>query len=48
MADKRVIGGNDYDHFYGRNREDMKAEAKWKESKDRKEHQERQKKDKKL
>ena len=44
MPTEKTYGGKDYDHFYGRTRGDMKAEAKWKEGKDKKEHRERQKK----
>lgn len=46
MSEKRIIGGKDWDWNYGRNRSDMKAEAKWKESKDRKETKERKDKNK--
>ena len=46
MPTEKTYGGKDYDWSKGRTMGDMKAEAKWKEGKDRKEHRERQKKDK--
>ncbi len=47
MPTRKVYGGKNYDWNYGRTRDDLKAEAKWKESKDRKERQEQDKRNKK-
>ena len=46
MTEKRVCGGKGYDQSKGRTMDDMKAEVKWKERKDRDEHRERDKKEK--
>jgi len=43
MTEKRVYGGKGYDWSKGRTMEDMKAEVKWKERKDREERREREK-----